>query len=75
MIYYSDKAKCLLMENDPNSSYEACFYNGMYSLCMCSVPCVSVVVVCKDYVSTCTGVIEVFSMNRDYDKMCTTCIH
>jgi len=50
VIYYSDKAKCLLMENDPNSSYEACFYNGMYGLCMCSVPCVSIVV-CKDYVS------------------------
>lgn len=25
---YTDEAKCMLMENDPNPDFEACFYNG-----------------------------------------------
>jgi len=37
---YSDKAKCLLMENDPDPDFEVCFYEGkqlyseVYFLCM-----------------------------------------
>ena len=36
MIYYSDKAKCMLMENLPDQNYEAYFYNGV---CMCVYVC------------------------------------
>ena len=32
MIYYSEQSKCILMENDPNPDYEACFYNGTVSV-------------------------------------------
>ncbi|PNF27102.1 hypothetical protein B7P43_G08540 [Cryptotermes secundus] len=28
VTFYSDKAKCLLMENDPDPDFEACFYEG-----------------------------------------------
>jgi len=43
---YSDKAKCLLMENDPDPDFEVCFYEGkqlyseFYFLCkstLCSL--------------------------------------
>lgn len=28
VTYYSEKAKCLLMENTPTPDFEACFYEG-----------------------------------------------
>jgi polo-like kinase 4 len=28
VTFYSDKAKCLLMENDPDPDFEVCFYEG-----------------------------------------------
>lgn len=30
ITYYSDQAKCLLMENSPDPDCEAVFYHGMY---------------------------------------------
>ena len=28
VTFYSDQAKCMLMENAPNPDFEACFYSG-----------------------------------------------
>jgi polo-like kinase 4 len=28
VTFYSDKAKCLLMENGPDADFEVCFYEG-----------------------------------------------
>ena len=39
VTFYSEKAKCLLMENDPDPDFEVCFYEGkqlyseVYFLC------------------------------------------
>lgn len=32
IIYYSSLAKCRLMENSPIPDFEACFYQGMFTL-------------------------------------------
>lgn len=46
VTFYSEKAKCLLMENDPDPDFEVCFYEGkqlyseVYFLCkltLCSL--------------------------------------
>jgi hypothetical protein len=43
VTFYSDKAKCLLMENDPDPDFEVCFYEGkqlyskVYFLCKLTV--------------------------------------
>ena len=36
---YTDKAKCMLMENGPSPDYEACFYDGK---CVCMRVCVCI---------------------------------